>query len=67
MDAPPAQRHPRVTVIIPARNEARNIGHVLSTLPADVGLSTESPGTPGLRQQMPRITRSTFTPAWLAR
>jgi glycosyltransferase involved in cell wall biosynthesis len=36
MDAPPAQRHPRVTVIIPTRNEARNIGHVLSTLPADI-------------------------------
>ena len=36
MDAPNAQSRPRVSVIIPARNEARNIGHVLSVLPEDV-------------------------------
>jgi glycosyltransferase involved in cell wall biosynthesis len=28
--------HPRVSVIIPTRNEARNIGYVLATLPPDV-------------------------------
>ena len=27
---------------------------------------SDSPGTPGRRQQMPRTTRSIFTPAWLA-
>ena len=27
----------------------------------------ESPAMPGLRQQITRITRSIFTPAWLAR
>ena len=28
---------------------------------------SERPGTPGRRQQMPRTTQSTCTPAWLAR
>jgi glycosyltransferase involved in cell wall biosynthesis len=28
--------HPRVSVVIPALNEARNIGHVLGTLPEDL-------------------------------
>ena len=28
---------------------------------------SEMPGSPGRRQQMPRITRSIGTPAWLAR
>ena len=27
---------------------------------------SDRPGTPGLRQQMPRMTRSMRTPAWLA-
>jgi glycosyltransferase involved in cell wall biosynthesis len=30
------QPQPRVSVVIPARNEARNIGHVLATLPPDI-------------------------------
>ena len=28
---------------------------------------SDMPGTPGRRQQMPRMTSSTCTPAWLAR
>src|SRR3982751_1935014 len=36
MDALNANGKPRVSVIIPARNEARNIGPVLATLPADI-------------------------------
>jgi glycosyltransferase involved in cell wall biosynthesis len=30
------QIQPRVSVVVPARNEARNIGHVLATLPPDI-------------------------------
>lgn len=36
MQAQNGQRQPRVSVVIPTRNEARNIGHVLSTLPPDI-------------------------------
>lgn len=36
MDALNRRGQPRVSVIIPARNEARNIRHVLATLPADI-------------------------------
>ena len=36
MDALNANVTPRVSVVIPARNEARNIGPVLATLPSDV-------------------------------
>jgi glycosyltransferase involved in cell wall biosynthesis len=30
-----SEEHPRISVVIPALNEARNIGHVLGTLPED--------------------------------
>jgi glycosyltransferase involved in cell wall biosynthesis len=36
MAPPSAQESPRLSVVIPALNEARNIGHVLRTLPHDV-------------------------------
>jgi glycosyltransferase involved in cell wall biosynthesis len=36
MDAANESGRPRVSVVIPARNEARNIAHVLSTLPEDI-------------------------------
>jgi glycosyltransferase involved in cell wall biosynthesis len=36
MDQNGQSMHPRVSVIIPTRNEAKNIGYVLATLPPDV-------------------------------
>ncbi|HYZ30182.1 MAG TPA: glycosyltransferase family 2 protein [Thermoleophilaceae bacterium] len=36
MDAVNGDRPPRVSVVIPTLNEARNIAHVLATLPADI-------------------------------
>jgi glycosyltransferase involved in cell wall biosynthesis len=36
MDVPSSYDPPRLSVVIPALNEARNIGHVLRTLPDDV-------------------------------
>ena len=36
MDGPSSHEAPRLSVVIPALNEARNIGHVLRTLPDDV-------------------------------
>jgi glycosyltransferase involved in cell wall biosynthesis len=36
MDGLDGRGQPRVSVIIPARNEARNIAHVLATLPPDI-------------------------------
>jgi glycosyltransferase involved in cell wall biosynthesis len=36
MPAPSSREAPRLSVVIPALNEARNIGHVLRTLPDDV-------------------------------
>jgi glycosyltransferase involved in cell wall biosynthesis len=36
MSAPSPRESPRLSVVIPALNEARNIGHVLGTLPEDV-------------------------------
>ena len=36
MDTRNGQIWPRVSVVVPARNEARNIGHVLATLPPDI-------------------------------
>ncbi len=36
MDVPSSHETPRLSVVIPALNEARNIGHVLGTLPDEV-------------------------------
>jgi glycosyltransferase involved in cell wall biosynthesis len=36
MEVPSSHDRPRLSVVIPALNEARNIGHVLRTLPEDV-------------------------------
>jgi len=36
MDVPSPTQQPRLSVVIPALNEGRNIGHVLRTLPDDV-------------------------------
>jgi glycosyltransferase involved in cell wall biosynthesis len=60
-DAPNAKGRPRVSVVIPTRNEARNIGPVLATLPPDIyevllvdGASTD--GTvEAARAALPRI------------
>jgi hypothetical protein len=64
MSAESPERCPRVSVIIPARSEASNIGDVLATLPEDVMLDAD--GAPD-SAELPRFIDALITGAALAK